>query len=147
MFQFTFEEPSDQQSAELVKRSLEARENSHSPYSKLRVGASVRAVGGRIFSGCNIESCSFSPTICAERVAVASAVAAGYTQFEAIAISSDLKEAITPCGVCRQFMREFSKDLPILLVRSDGMVCRTDLTELLPGSFGPDSLEQPHRAA
>ncbi|KAJ2502409.1 hypothetical protein GGH96_001072 [Coemansia sp. RSA 1972] len=139
--EFIFEEPQDSKSAELAKVSLEARNQSHSPYSKFRVGAAIRTVDGKIFKGCNIESCSFSPTICAERVAVASAVAAGHRKFEAIAISSDQEEEpCTPCGVCRQFMREFSKDLRILLVRPNGTVCRTDLEQLLPGSFGPDSL-------
>ncbi|KAJ1857881.1 hypothetical protein GGH12_003780 [Coemansia sp. RSA 1822] len=139
--EFIFEEPQDSESAELAKISLEARNQSHSPYSKFRVGAAIRTVDGEIFKGCNIESCSFSPTICAERVAVASAVAAGHRKFVAIAISSDQEEEpCTPCGVCRQFMREFSKDLRILLVRPNGTVCQTDLEQLLPGSFGPDSL-------
>ncbi|KAJ2162591.1 hypothetical protein GGF46_000594 [Coemansia sp. RSA 552] len=140
---FVFEEPKAGQEAQLAECSLGARNNSHSPYSMFRVGAAVLTVEGRVFRGSNIESCSFSPTICAERVAIASAVAEGYKRFEAIAISSDvMDEPCTPCGVCRQFMREFSKDLPILLVRPDGKVCRTDLLELLPGSFGPDSLKQ-----
>ncbi|KAJ1836100.1 hypothetical protein LPJ63_000540 [Coemansia sp. RSA 2711] len=139
---FVYEEPQDAESAELARLSLEARDHSHSPYSKFRVGAAVRTADGTVFKGCNVESCSFSPTICAERVAVASAVAAGHKKFAAIAISSDQEtEPCTPCGVCRQFMREFSRDLRILLVRPDGMVCRTDLEQLLPGSFGPDSLE------
>ncbi|KAJ1743370.1 hypothetical protein LPJ78_001329 [Coemansia sp. RSA 989] len=142
---FIYKEPQDAETAELARLALDARNNSHSPYSKFRVGAAIQTIEGKVFSGCNIESCSFSPTICAERVAVASAVAAGYKRFKTIAISSDQEEEpCTPCGVCRQFMREFSRDLCILLVRPNGTVCTTDLLQLLPGSFGPDSLEGRH---
>ncbi|KAJ1668094.1 hypothetical protein IW140_000739 [Coemansia sp. RSA 1813] len=141
MVSFIFEEAKDEKTAELAQLALDARNNSHCPYSKFRVGAALRTTSGQCFKGCNIESCSYSPTICAERVAVASAVAAGFKNFEAIAISSDqMDEPTTPCGVCRQFMREFSKDLTILLVRPNGRVCQTDLSVLLPGSFGPQSL-------
>ncbi|KAJ1736070.1 hypothetical protein LPJ61_000213 [Coemansia biformis] len=143
MVSFVYDEPWDEATAALAQRSLSARDNSHSPYSKFRVGAAVRTADGTVFAGCNIESCAFAPTICAERVAISSAVAAGHKRFSAIAVSSDIEsEPVTPCGVCRQFMREFSKDLPILLVRPDGKVCHTDLGELLPGSFGPESLDQ-----
>ncbi|KAJ2549852.1 hypothetical protein EV175_004286 [Coemansia sp. RSA 1933] len=118
MADFVFEEPKDKQTAEIAQLALDARNNSHSPYSKFRVGAALRTTSGQCFKGCNVESCSHSPSICAERVAIASAVAAGFKDFEAIAISSDLTdELVTPCGVCRQFMREFSKDLTIFLVR------------------------------
>ncbi|KAI8322546.1 cytidine deaminase [Martensiomyces pterosporus] len=140
----TWETAQDEKTAQLVELALKARDNSYSPYSKFRVGAAVRTTSGEVFVGCNIENSAFSPTICAERVAVSSAVAKGFKQFEAIAISSDIKEnPITPCGVCRQFMREFSKDLELLLVRPDGAFCRTTLEILLPGSFGPDSLNEP----
>ncbi|KAI7834851.1 cytidine deaminase complexed with cytidine [Kickxella alabastrina] len=142
--EFKIERPQDQKTQELVDLALAARNNSYSPYSKFRVGAAIRTADGKIFQGCNIESCSYAPTICAERVAISNAVATGHKQFDTIAISSDLKEEfITPCGVCRQFMREFSKDLAILMVRPDGTFSRTDLTVLLPGSFGPESLEMP----
>ncbi|KAJ1904211.1 hypothetical protein LPJ81_002626 [Coemansia sp. IMI 209127] len=141
MIDFTFEEPKDKQTAELAQLALDARSNSHSPYSKFRVGAALRTTSGQCFKGCNVESCAYAPSICAERVAIASAVAAGFKGFEAIAISTDqVDEPPTPCGVCRQFMREFSKDLTILLVRPNGKVCQTDLSVLLPGSFGPESL-------
>ncbi|KAJ2799636.1 hypothetical protein H4R21_003483 [Coemansia helicoidea] len=143
MVKLVYGEPGDEATAALAERSLAARDNSHSPYSKFRVGAAVRTADGSVFVGCNVESCSFSPTICAERVAIASAVAAGHKQFAAIAIASDvMDQPVTPCGVCRQSMREFSKDLPIVLVRPDGAVCHTDLEVLLPASFGPDFLDR-----
>ncbi|KAJ2708711.1 hypothetical protein H4R19_004616, partial [Coemansia spiralis] len=141
MVHFTYAEPADEATVALAQQSLAARDNSHSPYSKFRVGAAVRTADGTVFAGCNIESCAFAPTICAERVAISSAVAAGHRQFAEIAVSSDVVDKpVTPCGVCRQFMREFSKDLPIVLVRPDGTVCHTDLEALLPGSFGPEFL-------
>ncbi|KAJ2862265.1 hypothetical protein GGH94_004376 [Coemansia aciculifera] len=138
---FDMEYSHDEATTRLIDAALDARNNSHSPYSNFRVGAALLTVEGKVFKGCNIESCSFSPTICAERVAIASAVAAGYTKFTTLAISSDVNETpITPCGVCRQFMREFGKDLQVWLVCPDKRFCRTTLEELLPGSFGPDSL-------
>ncbi|KAJ2382515.1 hypothetical protein H4S02_005710 [Coemansia sp. RSA 2611] len=140
---FNMEHSHDEATTQLLDAALDARNNSHSPYSKFRVGAALLTTEGKVFKGCNIESCSFTPTICAERVAIASAVAAGYKKFTTIAISSDLNDSpITPCGVCRQFMREFGKDLQIWLVCPDKRFCRTTLEELLPASFGPDSLEK-----
>lgn len=140
---FTLETPQDPETSALIDASLAAREHSHSPYSKFRVGAAIRTTDGQIFRGCNIESCSFSPTICAERVAVSTAVASGHKNFDTIAISSDeYSPPTSPCGVCRQFMREFRKELVILLVRPDRQFCRTSLEELLPASFGPDSLNK-----
>ncbi|KAJ2800044.1 hypothetical protein H4S07_005276, partial [Coemansia furcata] len=132
---FDMEYSHDEATTRLIDAALDARNNSHSPYSKFRVGAALLTAEGKVFKGCNIESCSFSPTICAERVAIASAVAAGYTKFATLAISSDVNEPpITPCGVCRQFMREFGKDLEVWLVCPDKRFCRTSLEVLLPGS-------------
>ncbi|KAJ2760673.1 hypothetical protein H4S06_001604 [Coemansia sp. BCRC 34490] len=139
MINLEYSEPKDTRTAELAQLSLDARDNSYSPYSKFRVGAALRTASGECFKGCNVENCTYAPSICAERVAIASAVAAGFKDFEAIAISSDQTDKPTPpCGVCRQFMREFSTDLTIFLVRPDGMVCQTSLSVLLPASFGPE---------
>ncbi|KAJ2008723.1 hypothetical protein H4R26_000042 [Coemansia thaxteri] len=111
---FDKEHSQDEQTTRLIEAALEARNNAHCPYSKFRVGAALLTAEGKVFRGCNIESCSFSPTICAERVAIASAVVS------AIDSDCDLNDTpITPCGVCRQAMREFGKDLTILLVCPD----------------------------
>ncbi|KAJ2778793.1 hypothetical protein H4R18_004389 [Coemansia javaensis] len=142
MVGLVYEQPRSAACAELARQALAARDQSHSPYSRFRVGAAVRTADGAVFRGCNIESCSFSPTVCAERVAIAGAVAAGHRAFSAIAVASDVEDRpVTPCGVCRQFMREFSSDLPILLAKPGGSVCYTSLAELLPASFGPEFLD------
>ncbi|KAJ2109113.1 hypothetical protein IW146_006512 [Coemansia sp. RSA 922] len=86
---FDMEYSDNEETTRLIDAALDARSNSHSPYSNFRVGAALLTVEGKVFKGCNIESCSFSPTICAERVAIASAVAAGYTKFTTLAISSN----------------------------------------------------------
>ncbi|KAJ1949374.1 hypothetical protein FBU59_001172 [Linderina macrospora] len=111
------------------------------PYSKFRVGAALRTTSGEVFTGCNIENAAFTPTVCAERVAMSTAVAAGFKTFDTIAISSDVADTpIVPCGVCRQFLREFCKELEMLLVRPDGTFVRSSLSKLLPESFGPEWL-------
>ena len=125
---------------ELQSAAREVRENSWSPYSNFRVGAAVLTSDGRIFSGCNVENASYGLTICAERVAVCSAVAQGCANFIAICIS--LNGTPVPCGACRQFLAEFCKDLLILLddvnhpLETPPELVR--LSELLPRAFRLD---------
>lgn len=114
-----------------------ARENAWAPYSKYHVGAAVLTDSGLIFSGCNVENASYGLTICAERVAVCSAVAQGHRNFEAICIS--LTGVPVPCGACRQFLTEFSPRMPVIL---DNLDCCGDsglevilLSDLLPRAF------------
>ena len=97
---------------ELVKQALAARKFAYVPYSKFRVGAAVLAKNGAIYTGCNIENAAYTPTNCAERTAVFKAVSEGITEFDAIAVCGGPGEAepedfCTPCGVCRQVLREF----------------------------------------
>ncbi|MBO4584177.1 MAG: cytidine deaminase [Clostridia bacterium] len=95
---------------ELIALAKEARKNAYIPYSGFSVGAALLAKSGRVYTGCNIESATFSPTICAERTAFAKAISEGEREFEAIAIvgGSDRDDEICyPCGVCRQVMSEF----------------------------------------
>lgn len=99
----------------LIKKAIEARERSYSPYSNFSVGAALLCADGTIFMGANIESASYSPTSCAERVAFFSAVFAGKRDFLAIAVvggksGEEISEFCAPCGVCRQVMSEFGKD-------------------------------------
>lgn len=95
----------------LMKLAAEARENAYTPYSHFRVGAALLASSGRIFTGCNIENASYTPTNCAERTAFFKAVSEGERSFDAIAIVGGPDDAISelcaPCGVCRQVMAEF----------------------------------------
>lgn len=126
---------------ELAKQALEAQKFSYSPYSKFRVGAALLTKSGKVYTGCNIESASYTPTICAERAAIAKAVSEGEREFVAIAVTGD-GEWTYPCGVCRQVMREFSPDLLVIVVKSETEYREHRLSELLPYSFGPEDLEE-----
>ena len=119
----------------LVAAALEARLRAYAPYSKFLVGAAIETTSGKIFVGCNVENCSYGLTICAERTAATSAVAAGEREFKRIALA--LSGAGTPCGACRQFLAEFNPRLPITIVDADDptRVVETDLETLLPGRF------------
>ena len=132
---------------ELVKQALAARKFAYVPYSKFRVGAAVLAKNGTIYTGCNIENAAYTPTNCAERTAVFKAVSEGITEFDAIAVCGGLGEAepkdfCTPCGVCRQVMREFCdpETFEIIIARGPKDYKSFLLKELLPESFGPDDL-------
>lgn len=125
---------------ELITAAEEARNSAYSPYSGFAVGAALLTASGKVYTGCNIENASFSPTVCAERVAFFSAVKDGEREFDRIAIvggKSDEKPQpiCTPCGVCRQVMSEFChKDFIILLGNSESFQKYT-LGDLLPFSF------------
>lgn len=119
----------------LIAAALAARGSAYAPYSKFHVGAAVETATGEIFTGCNVENASYGLTICAERVAVGTAVAAGHRKFAAIAVATP--GGASPCGACRQFLAEFSNRLPVLSVNAEsgGIVAETDLADLLPGRF------------
>lgn len=125
----------------LIKIAMEAREKSYSPYSNFKVGACVYTYSGKIFTGCNIESASYSPTICAERVAVAKCVSEGYRDIEKIAIVGSDKDISHPCGLCRQFIVEFGNDIKIICAKNIDTYKVYTLDELLPNSFGPEDLK------
>ncbi|MBK6504180.1 MAG: cytidine deaminase [Ignavibacteria bacterium] len=124
----------------LIEHSLEARKRSYSPYSRFKVGASLLAGSGKIYTGANIESASYSLTLCAERVAFAKAISDGEKLFKAIAVSVSTKELVYPCGACRQFMFEFAKDLDIIVVKSSNQYVITKLRDLLPEAFERKSI-------
>ena len=123
----------------LCQMAIEATNKSYSPYSSCKVGAALLGLDAQVFTGCNIENKSFSPTICAERTAFAKAVSEGVTKFAAIAIAAkrDGKLAtFTPCGVCRQVMSEFcDPDFTILVVTGEDSFDEYTLSDLLPHSF------------
>ncbi|KFQ95668.1 Cytidine deaminase, partial [Nipponia nippon] len=99
--------------------------------------------GGEIFSGCNVENACYSLGVCAERTAIQKAISEGHTSFRAMAIASDMGDHfITPCGACRQVMREFGTDWDIYLTKADGSYIVKKLEELLPLSFGPEDLKK-----
>ncbi|OBA20609.1 cytidine deaminase [Metschnikowia bicuspidata var. bicuspidata NRRL YB-4993] len=127
--------------ATLVAAAQNARELSYSPYSRFRVGCAILTSSNKIIKGANVENASYGAAICAERTAIARAVMEGHTAFRALAISSDQKDPISPCGICRQSIREFGTDIPVFMASSDGKhVVEKTLAELLPMSFGPENL-------
>lgn len=124
----------------LIEKALAAREASYSPYSRFAVGAALLTGDGRIFTGANIESASYTPTICAERVAFFTAVHQGVTDFSAMAVvggraGEPVSSYCAPCGVCRQVMAEFcTGDFEIILY--DGKTPKVyTLNDLLPERF------------
>jgi cytidine deaminase len=120
----------------LARAARAARKRAYAPYSRFRVGAAVDA-GGDVHVGCNIENASYGLTVCAERVAVAAAVAAGARRIDAIAIASGTDEPTPPCGMCLQTLAEFAgPELPVRLVGARGGTVDTTLGELLPRAFG-----------
>lgn len=125
---------------ELIKIAIQARDKSYSPYSNFKVGAALLTKSGKVFTGCNIESASYTPTICAERTALAKSVSEGYTDFYKIAIVGSFDKISYPCGVCRQFLREFSEDLIVICAKNENEYKEYTLNQLLPNSFGPEDL-------
>ena len=125
---------------DLIQLAAQARERADAPYSGFRVGAALLARNGRVYTGCNIENMSYSPTLCAERVAVGAAVAAGERPggFTAIAIVSDDPAPATPCGVCRQVLSEIAPGARVIMAsapeKGNGRLEMT-VEELLPNAF------------
>ncbi|WP_448516051.1 cytidine deaminase [Pseudothermotoga sp.] len=118
----------------LIEKAIEAMNRAYAPYSNFKVGAALLTKSGRIFTGCNVENASFGLSICAERVAIFSAVAAGEVQFEKLVVVADTDSPVSPCGACRQVMSEFG-DFEVLLVNTRKEVVRTRVSELLPRAF------------
>ncbi|MFW6437437.1 MAG: cytidine deaminase [Armatimonadota bacterium] len=123
----------------LVAAARLARERAFAPYSKFSVGAAVMCADGRVFEGCNIENAAYGLTICAERVALFSAVAAGCRQIDAIAIAGPGPEPLSPCGSCRQVMLELAPDADVIMAGQSTRRTRT-VRDLLPDAFGGNDL-------
>jgi cytidine deaminase len=123
---------------ELIQLAQAAREKAYAPYSKYRVGAALLTASGQVFAGCNVENAVYPLTTCAERAAVVKAVSEGQREFAAIAIAT--RNGSSPCGACRQVLREFAPRLRVLLVDDAHHVQEFALEQLLPESFGPESL-------
>ena len=125
---------------ELIELAKKAMENAYAPYSGYKVGASLLTADGTVYTGCNIENAAFSPTVCAERVALFKAVSEGKRDFAAIAVCGGKNGVITgffpPCGVCRQVLREFCRDdFVFYLAGAEGHYRTYTLSALLPESF------------
>lgn len=130
---------------ELITLAKEAAQKAYVPYSGYTVGAALLCKNGNVYLGCNIENAAYSPTNCAERTAFFKAVSEGEREFEAIAVvggkNGDFREFFTPCGVCRQVMKEFcEEDFSILVGRNDEQYLKLTLEELLPFGFSSDNI-------
>lgn len=126
--------------AKLKREAVEARANAYAPYSGFAVGAAVLGQSGRVFTGCNVENASYGATICAERAALAAAVAAGERELLALVIVSGAKSPTPPCGICRQCLAEHG---PTLVIRSCAANAQADyaLNSLFPEAFGRGHLD------
>jgi cytidine deaminase len=119
---------------ELYALARAARENAYAPYSNFAVGAAVLGASGRLYSGCNVENASYGLSICGERNAMFAAAAGGERSLRCLCVIADTSKPVSPCGACRQVMREFSVGT-VLLANLAGEVIVTDVEELLPYGF------------
>lgn len=126
---------------ELVRRARDVMRNAHAPYSGFHVGAAIEAADGSIHVGCNVESASYGLTICAERMALGAAVAAGVKRILRVVVTTDVDPPAAPCGACRQLLAEFGLTMEI---RAAGPASerRWTLGELLPDAFTRETLER-----
>lgn len=132
---------------EMIDLAIKQMDFSYAPYSRYKVGAALLAKNGKLYTGCNIENASYTPTNCAERTAFFKAVSEGVTEFSAICIVAGKEGVLTkfasPCGVCRQVMMEFCDPeiFQIILATGKETYQIYTLKELLPFGFGPEDLK------
>jgi len=119
---------------DLWRAAKDVMERAYAPYSAFRVGAALETKNGRIFVGCNVENSSYGLTICAERSAVASAVAAGERKFKRILIATSTAKITPPCGACRQVLKEFGLNIKVLMAGKK-KIKQASLSKLLPSAF------------
>ena len=127
--------PVSTQSKTLIEEATVARENASAPFSKFKVGAALRTADGKVYHGCNVENCTYGLTVCAERVALLSAIAAGERKFTAIAVVTQSDQPGTPCGPCRQLLWEYCGDIDVTLANLKGQRVDYKLSALLPHPF------------
>jgi cytidine deaminase len=127
--------------SDLVARAREAMRNAYAPYSQFRVGAAIEAADGRVFVGCNVESASYGLTICAERMALGAAVAAGARALRRVAVTTEVDPPAAPCGACRQLLAEFGLNLDVIAAGPTSER-RWTLAALLPDAFTKESLDR-----
>ncbi|WP_163537622.1 cytidine deaminase [Gracilibacillus sp. YIM 98692] len=129
--------------SELILFAQKAREKAYTPYSEFKVGAALLMTSGKIYEGCNIENAAYPVTICAERVAIFKAIAAGETDFDQLAVVADTKRPVPPCGSCRQVMSEFfSPSFSIHTCNLENEVKTVTMNDLLPYSFAASDMDK-----
>lgn len=119
----------------LLKKAIDVRNKAYVPYSEFKVGAAILTKEGKVFTGCNVENVSFGATICAEQVAITKAISEGYKEFEKIAVIGDLNKATFPCGICRQVIMEFSKDIKLIIGKGLEEYDVYQIRDILPKAF------------
>ena len=120
---------------DLISEATKDRNNAVAPFSKFKVGAALQTKAGKVYRGCNVENCTYGLTVCAERVALLSALAAGERDFTAIAVVTQSEEPGTPCGPCRQLMWEYCGDIDVILANLGGQRIDYKLSTLFPHPF------------
>ena len=126
---------------ELIAFAAAMRDRAVAPYSNYHVGAALLGRNGKVYGGCNIESAAYPVTLCAERCAIACAVADGCTEFEKLAVIASGDELCTPCGMCRQLIFEFAPEITVLCCRGDQSFEAIPIRTLLPYGFGSHSMK------
>ncbi len=134
--------PTEAQQAQLLQAARDAQTRAYAPYSRFQVGAAVLDEQGRIHAGCNVENAAYPQGVCAEAGALSAMVLAGGTRARALVVVGSGTALVTPCGGCRQKLREFaSPDTPVLVADPQQLRARFTLAQLLPESFGPEHLK------
>ena len=130
-------------SDDLIEAALAAMSKAHAPYSKFSVGAALRGASGAVYAGCNVENAAYPEVCCAETSAISAMVMGGDKRIVEAAVAGAGEQLVTPCGGCRQRLREFADDkLPIHICGPEGLRRTVTLGQLLPLSFGPENLDQ-----
>lgn len=125
----------------LIQMAQEAAAFAYAPYSNFAVGAALLCEDGTVYTGCNVENASFGAGICAERVALCKAISEGKRNFSVLAVAAQSEAYCTPCGICRQMLWEFAKEILLLCANKEGNYMVYSLKDLLPFAFDGTNLE------
>ena len=126
---------------ELIKKAMLARENSYSPYSHYKVGAALLTKSGKVYLGTNVENCGYSPSNCAERSAIFSAISNGERDFEKLAVVGSSDGIGYPCGICRQVIVELLPNAKLICAKDTKAYEVLTINDLLPHAFTPNDVE------
>ncbi|MFB6345047.1 MAG: cytidine deaminase [bacterium] len=128
---------------DLYTRAKDVLDESYSPYSNFAVGAAVRSAEGEVFTGVNVENASYGLSMCAERTAVFKAISEGKQNLASLAVAAEDDQPASPCGACRQVMHEFNSEMRVIYGPTQKNLTVRSLAEMIPDSFGPDSVQSP----